>query len=443
MSKRLGNAVDPFKAIEKYGIDPIRWYMISNSSPWDNLKFDEAGVEEMAGSKFFGKLHNTYSFFALYANLSNFDCHAPQVPLAERQEIDRWIISMLNSLVADVTAYIEDYELTKAARAISEFVVDNLSNWYVRLNRARFWDGDLSANQTLYECLTKVSLLMAPIAPFYADMLYRDLSGSTTSVHLSRFPKADTNAIDKVLEKRMHIAQQITTMVLSLRRKKNLKVKQPLTAIMIPVLDDSQKQDIEAVANLIMNEVNVKSINYVGGDEGILVKRIKPDFKKLGPKFGKNMKAAAQALTTLEQAQIAQFEADGQIALDINGEQAVVALADVEVISEDIPGWLVTNEGNLTVALDITITDQLRKEGIARELVNRIQNLRKSSNFNLTDRIVVTISPDEHINEAVSEWTDYIAKQVLAVSITLAQCPAEAAEVDMDDYKLKINVVKA
>ena len=443
MSKRLGNAVDPFKAIEKYGIDPIRWYMISNSSPWDNLKFDEAGVEEMAGSKFFGKLHNTYSFFALYANLSNFNCHAPQVPLAERQEIDRWIISMLNSLVADVTAYIEDYELTKAARAISEFVVDNLSNWYVRLNRARFWDGDLSANQTLYECLTKVSLLMAPIAPFYADMLYRDLSGSTTSVHLSRFPKADTNAIDKVLEKRMHIAQQITTMVLSLRRKKNLKVKQPLTAIMIPVLDDSQKQDIEAVANLIMNEVNVKSINYVGGDEGILVKRIKPDFKKLGPKFGKNMKAAAQALTTLEQAQIAQFEADGQIALDINGEQAVVALADVEVISEDIPGWLVTNEGNLTVALDITITDQLRKEGIARELVNRIQNLRKSSNFNLTDRIVVTISPDEHINEAVSEWTDYIAKQVLAVSITLAQCPAEAAEVDMDDYKLKINVVKA
>ena len=284
---------------------------------------------------------------------------------------------------------------------------------------------------------------MAPIAPFYADMLYRDLSGSTTSVHLSRFPKADTNAIDKVLEKRMHIAQQITTMVLSLRRKKNLKVKQPLTAIMIPVLDDSQKQDIEAVANLIMNEVNVKSINYVGGDEGILVKRIKPDFKKLGPKFGKNMKAAAQALTTLEQAQIAQFEADGQIALDINGELAVVALADVEVISEDIPGWLVTNEGNLTVALDITITDQLRKEGIARELVNRIQNLRKSSNFNLTDRIVVTISPDEHINEAVSEWTDYIAKQVLAVSITLAQCPAEAAEVDMDDYKLKINVVKA
>jgi len=444
MSKRLGNAVDPFMAIEKYGTDPIRWYMISNSSPWDNLKFDEAGVEEVSGSKFFGKLHNTYSFFALYANLCNFDFAAPQVPLAERPEIDRWIISVLNSLVKEVTDDIEDYELTKAARAISDFVVNNLSNWYVRLNRSRFWDGDLAANQTLYQSLKTVAMLMAPIAPFYADMLYRDLTGSDTSVHLAAYPKADETAIDSKLEKRMAIAQQITSMVLSLRRKKNLKVKQPLTAIMIPVLDEAQKQDIEAVADLIMSEVNVKGINYVGGDAGILVKRIKPDFKKLGPKFGKNMKAAAQALTSLEQSQIAQFEKDGKIALTLNGEEAVVELADVEVISEDIPGWLVANDGNITVALDITITDDLRKEGIARELVNRIQNVRKSKDFNITDRIVVKITPDEHVNDAVAQFKDYIAKQVLAVAIELA--PVEGADVialDMDDYELKITVDKA
>lgn len=444
MSKRLGNAVDPFMAIEKYGTDPIRWYMISNSSPWDNLKFDEAGVEEVSGSKFFGKLHNTYSFFALYANLCNFDFAAPQVPLAERPEIDRWIISVLNSLVKEVTDDIEDYELTKAARAISDFVVNNLSNWYVRLNRSRFWDGDLAANQTLYQSLKTVALLMAPIAPFYADMLYRDLTGSDTSVHLAAYPKADEAAIDSKLEKRMAIAQQITSMVLSLRRKKNLKVKQPLTAIMIPVLDEAQKQDIEAVADLIMSEVNVKGINYVGGDAGILVKRIKPDFKKLGPKFGKNMKAAAQALTSLEQSQIAQFEKDGKIALTLNGEEAVVELADVEVISEDIPGWLVANDGNITVALDITITDDLRKEGIARELVNRIQNVRKSKDFNITDRIVVKITPDEHVNDAVAQFKDYIAKQVLAVAIELA--PIEGTDVialDMDDYELKITVDKA
>ena len=444
MSKRLGNAVDPFMAIEKYGTDPIRWYMISNSSPWDNLKFDEAGVEEVSGSKFFGKLHNTYSFFALYANLCNFDFAAPQVPLAERPEIDRWIISVLNSLVKEVTDDIEDYELTKAARAISDFVVNNLSNWYVRLNRSRFWDGDLAANQTLYQSLKTVAMLMAPIAPFYADMLYRDLTGSDTSVHLAEYPKADEAAIDSKLEKRMAIAQQITSMVLSLRRKKNLKVKQPLTAIMIPVLDEAQKQDIEAVADLIMSEVNVKGINYVGGDAGILVKRIKPDFKKLGPKFGKNMKAAAQALTSLEQSQIAQFEKDGKIALTLNGEEAVVELADVEVISEDIPGWLVANDGNITVALDITITDDLRKEGIARELVNRIQNVRKSKDFNITDRIVVKITPDEHVNDAVAQFKDYIAKQVLAVAIELA--PVEGADVialDMDDYELKITVDKA
>ena len=444
MSKRLGNAVDPFMAIEKYGTDPIRWYMISNSSPWDNLKFDEAGVEEVSGSKFFGKLHNTYSFFALYANLCNFDFTAPQVPLAERPEIDRWIISVLNSLVKEVTDDIEDYELTKAARAISDFVVNNLSNWYVRLNRSRFWDGDLAANQTLYQSLKTVALLMAPIAPFYADMLYRDLTGSDTSVHLAAYPKADEAAIDSKLEKRMAIAQQITSMVLSLRRKKNLKVKQPLTAIMIPVLDEAQKQDIEAVADLIMSEVNVKGINYVGGDAGILVKRIKPDFKKLGPKFGKNMKAAAQTLTSLEQSQIAQFEKDGKIALTLNGEEAVVELADVEVISEDIPGWLVANDGNITVALDITITDDLRKEGIARELVNRIQNVRKSKDFNITDRIVVKITPDEYVNDAVAQFKDYIAKQVLAVAIELA--PVEGTDVialDMDDYELKITVDKA
>ena len=446
MSKRLGNAVDPFQAIEQFGTDPLRWYMISNSAPWDNLKFDQAGVEEVS-RKFFGTLYNTYSFFALYANVDHFDPAAAQVPMEKRPEIDRWIISLLNSLVAQVTADLEDNEPTKAARAINDFVGENLSNWYVRLNRKRFWGGEMtddkrSAYQTLYACLKTVSLLMAPISPFYSDMLYRDLTGSKKSVHLAHYPVSDSTVVDKALEDRMHVAQSITSMVLSLRRKKNLKVRQPLTSIMIPVLDDKQQHAIEAVANLIMHEVNVKGIKYVGNDEGVLVKRIKPDFKKLGPKYGKHMKAVATALTTMPQAEIAKFEKDGSITLDLNGQQAVVETADVEIISEDIPGWLVAHEGNITVALDITLTDDLLREGIARELVNRIQNARKDQDFNITDRIVVKIEPNAHTDAVIAQFGDYIAKQVLADSITVEPV-AGGLEFDMDDYRLNVSIKKA
>ncbi|MBQ5509205.1 MAG: class I tRNA ligase family protein, partial [Muribaculaceae bacterium] len=429
MSKRLGNAVDPFSTIEKYGTDPLRCYMISNSSPWENLKFDTAGVEEVS-RKFFGTLYNTYSFFALYANVDGFDPTTAQVPIEKRSEIDRWIISLLNSLVKEVTEQFNDYEPTRATRAISEFVSENLSNWYVRLNRKRFWGGEmnddkLAAYQTLYQCLETIARLMAPVSPFYSDMLYRDLTGSTTSVHLAMYPTADESVIDSALEHRMAIAQKVTSMVLALRRKKNLKVRQPLTSIMIPVADDAQRAAIEAVSDLITSEVNVKSIKFVGNDEGILVKKVKPDFKKLGPKYGKIMKALAAQLTTMPQADILQLEQEGSIKLMVGDQEAVVETADVEIISEDIPGWLVSNEGNLTVALDITVTDELRREGMARELVNRIQNVRKSKNFDITDKVRVIINPDERINDAVASFGDYIAHQVLAVAINVE--PVEGA----------------
>ncbi len=448
MSKRLGNAVDPFNAIETYGSDPLRWYMISNSSPWENLKFDTAGVEETS-RKFFGTLYNTYSFFALYANVDNFDPAAPQVPIEKRPEIDRWIISLLNTLVKEVTEQFNDYEPTRAARAISEFVSENLSNWYVRLNRKRFWGGEmnddkLAAYQTLYQCLETISRLMAPVSPFYSDMLYRDLTGSEKSVHLMLYPTVCENVIDSDLEHRMAMAQKVTSMVLALRRKKNLKVRQPLTAIMIPVTDDAQRAAIEAVSDLITSEVNVKGIKFVGNDEGILVKKVKPDFKKLGPKYGKIMKALAAQLTTMSQADILKLEQEGNIKLMVGDQEAVVDVADVEIISEDIPGWLVSNEGNLTVALDITVTDELKREGMARELVNRIQNIRKSQNFDITDKVHVTISPDERINDAVEAYGDYIAHQVLALDIAIKQVDGEGTiELDMDGWKLNVKVEKA
>ena len=452
MSKRLGNAVDPFGAIEKYGSDPLRWYMITNASPWDNLRFDEEGVDEVR-RKFFGTLYNTYSFFALYANVDGFDYSQAEVPMNERQEIDRWIISLLNTLVKDVDAAYSDYEPTKAGRAISTFVCDNLSNWYVRLCRKRFWGGEmtkdkLSAYQTLYTCLETVSRLMAPISPFYADRVFLDLNAATgkdksESVHLAKFPSADENLINKTLEERMQLAQDISSMTLALRKKENIKVRQPLTQIMVPILSDNEQENIEAVKDLIMNEVNVKAINFVTDASGILVKRIKPDFKKLGPKCGKNMKTVAQMLTEFSQEQIAELEKNGQYSLDVAGASVVVEKGDVEILSEDIPGWLVANNGQITIALDVTITDELKEEGIAREFVNRIQNIRKSSGFEITDKIIVEIEKKAEINVAVEHFAQYIASQVLANEVKLMDSISGATELDFDDYKVNVKVVKA
>ncbi len=451
MSKRLGNAVDPFSTIEKYGSDPLRWYMITNSSPWDNLKFDVEGVEEVR-RKFFGTLYNTYSFFALYANVDGFEYKEADVPMEKRPEIDRWILSLLNTLVKNVDACYNDYEPTKAGRLISDFVNDNLSNWYVRLNRKRFWGGGmtedkLSAYQTLYTCLETVAKLMAPIAPFYADMLYGDLIAVTgrdqvVSVHLAKFPVCDETLVNTELEARMQVAQDITSMVLALRRKVNIKVRQPLQCIMIPVVDEEQRAHIEAVKTLIMNEVNVKEIKFVDGAAGVLVKRVKCDFKKLGPKFGKQMKAVAAAVAEMSQEAIAELEKNGCYTFHLDGTEAVVEASDVEIFSEDIPGWLVANEGRLTVALEVTVTEELRREGVARELVNRIQNIRKSSGFEITDKINVTLSKNTQTDDAVNEYKDYICNQVLATSLTLADEVKDGAELNFDDFSLFVKVEK-
>lgn len=450
MAKRLGNAVNPFEAIEKFGSDPLRWYMIANSSPWDNLKFDESGVRETA-RKLFATIYNTYSFFALYANVDKFDKDAPQIPLNERPEIDRWIISLLNTLVKEVDEALDDYEPTKAARAINQFVNDHLSNWYVRLNRKRFWGGEmnndkLAAYQTLYQCLKTIALLIAPIAPFFADKMWHDLTGHDESVHIANFPEIDTQAIDKDLEQRMQLAQTITSMVLALRRKVNIKVRQPLQTLMVPVADDKQKAMLNAVTDLILGEVNIKELKIISADEDILVKRVKPDFKKLGPKFGKQMKAVAAALVALDTKTITTMENAGFVNLVIDGNEAKVELADVEVISDYIAGLLVANEGTVTVALDTTITPQLRAEGVARELVNRIQNIRKSRGYEITDRINVVLQPNELISNAVKEFSLYIASQVLAESITEAPLQANAPgneTLDIDGTEIIVNIQKA
>ena len=452
MSKRLGNAVDPFATIEKYGSDPLRWYMITNASPWDNLKFDIEGVEEVR-RKFFGTLYNTYSFFALYANVDGFNYSQPDIEWNKRPEIDRWILSLLNSLIKDVDNYLDNYEPTRAGRAISDFVNDHLSNWYVRLNRKRFWQGGLtddklSAYQTLYTCLETVAKLMAPIAPFYADQLFCDLIAATGrenvySVHLSNFPVCHEEQIDKNLEERMQMAQTISSMVLALRRKVNIKVRQPLHVLMVPVLDEHQKESIEAVKSLILSEVNVKDMKFVDNTAGILVKRIKPDFKKLGPRYGKIMKALAAAIQQMSQEDINAFEKAGTFTLQVDGQDAVLERADVEIISEDIPGWLVANEGRLTVALDITVTDELKKEGLARELVNRIQNLRKSSGFDITDKVNITIASSPEMDGAVTAYKDYITSQVLANSLTITTEPiADATVLDFEDFTLPVKVEK-
>ena len=450
MSKRLGNAVDPFSTIEKYGSDPLRWYMVTNAAPWENLKFDIEGVEE-ARRKFFGTLYNTYSFFALYANVDNFHNQYPQIELEKRPEIDRWILSLLNSLTKEVDNDYENYEPTRAGRAINDFVNDNLSNWYVRLNRKRFWGGEMtedkiSAYQTLYQCLVTVTKLMAPIAPFYADKLYLDLIGATQSeqsesVHLTDFPAVDESVIDKTLEEQMYLAQTASSIVLSLRRKVNLKVRQPLSKIMVPIINESDRENIEAVKSLILGEVNVKDLQFVDSANGMLVKRVKPDFKKLGPRYVKIMKLLSQEIQQMEQDAINTLEKEGSYKFNINNEEVVVLIDDVEILSDDIPGWLVGNEGRLTVALDITVTDELRKEGIARELVNRIQNLRKSKDFEITDRISVKVSSDELFDEAILDFSAYIKSQVLADSIKIENQTFED-EIDIEERVLTLQVEK-
>ena len=446
MSKRLGNAVDPFGAIEKYGSDPLRWYMITNSAPWDNLKFDEAGVQEVART-FFGKLYQTYSFLAMYANVDGFDGTQPTVPFAERPEIDRWIVSELNTLVKDVTACYEDYDPTRAGRLIETFVIDNLSNWFVRLSRKRFWaksmDNDkLSAYQALYDSLLTVARLMAPIAPFYADRLYRDLTGGTGadgSVHLAKFPVADAALIDSELEKRMELAQEVTSMVLSLRKKEHIIVRQPLQCLSIPAIDATQKARIEAVQQLILDEVNVKELKFVDG--GMLEKTVKCNFRVMGKKFGKLMKGVANAVGAMSQDDIARLEAEGHIDLSVDGTTVTVERADVDIVSEDIPGWVVANEGNLTVALDVTLTDELRNEGMAREIVKRIQAHRKESGFEITDHILVKIQNHPEIAAALSAYGDYVSGQVLADSIELVD-GVEGTEFDFDSFKVNVNIQK-
>lgn len=446
MSKRLGNAVDPFETIKAYGSDALRWYMISNSSPWDNLKFDIDGIEEVK-RKFFATLYNTYQFFALYANYDGFTGKEEQIEFGLRPEIDRWILSSLNTLVKTVDTQFEEYEPTKAARAISEFVGEQLSNWYVRLCRRRFWAGEmdtdkLSAYQTLYRCLTTVAKLMAPIAPFYADRLWRDLSCVESSVHLELFPKHVEAEVNEGLEASMATAQSICSMILALRRKENLKVRQPLQTVMIPILDESDRKLIEPVKGLILSEVNVKELRFVGDSDGILVKRVKPDFKRLGPRYGKIMKAIAAHLSTLEQEFINQLERAGQLELTIENEPVIIERADVEIYSEDIPGWLVANDGKLTVALDISLTDALRLEGLSRELVNRVQNLRKSTGLELSDKIELYIECHPEMRGVIAEHKERIASEVQALVLAEVDMLNEYTELDMDGFMLRVNLRK-
>ena len=430
MSKRLGNAADPFKTIEKYGSDPLRWYMITNAQPWDNLKFDIGGVEEVK-RKFFGTLYNTYNFFALYANVDGFTYSEEEIPVAQRTEIDRWVISLLNSLIIEVGESYENYEPTRAGRAISEFVSENLSNWFVRLSRKRYWGGEystdkISAYQTLYTCLVTVAKLMAPIAPFYADLLFSDLNNATgketdQSIHLIDFPAFDKNLIDKELEKRMAIAQKASSMVLALRRKEKLKVRQPLAKIIVPVLNPRFQEQFDAVKNIILAEVNVKEVEFLTDTSGIISKKIKPNFKTLGPKYGKLMKQIAGSINKLQQDDISEFEKSENFEILVGDEKIILALEDVEIQTEDIPGLTVATEGQLTVALDINITEELKQEGIAREFINKIQNFRKESNFEVTDRVNITIEEHAYFNKAVLNYKDYICTQTLATQLNLVE----------------------
>jgi isoleucyl-tRNA synthetase len=451
MSKRLGNAVDPFETLSVYGPDATRWYMISNANPWDNLKFDIEGIEEVR-RKFFGTLYNTYSFFSLYANLDGFTYDENLIPLEQRPEIDRWILSELHSLIKDVDSYYNDYDATRATRAISEFVQENLSNWFVRLSRRRFWKGDyetdkISAYQTLFECLLTVSKLGAPVSPFFMDKLYRDLIMASNkepfeSVHLAEFPIADETVIDKSLESKMKKAQIVSSLVLSLRRKEQIRVRQPLQRIMIPVLNDQQRSEILAVADLIKTEVNVKTIELLDDASDILVKQIKPNFKVLGPRFGKDMRFVASAISEMNAKEITKIEQEGEISIDVNGNLTKLTLEDVEITSQDIEGWLVANNSGITVALDVTISEDLRKEGIAREFVNRIQNLRKDSGYEVSDTIAIKIQKDGKIETAVTDNMEYIKNETLATSLDLVEELDNGTVVEFDDVTTKLFIDK-
>lgn len=454
MSKRLGNAVDPFETIEKYGPDATRWYMITNAQPWDNLKFDLNGLDEVR-RKFFGTLYNTYAFFALYANIDGFGYVEEEIPFEKRPEIDRWILSELNSLIQNVDDSFAAYEPTRAGRAIQDFVDEHLSNWYVRLSRRRFWKGQysedkISAYQTLYTCLETVARLASPIAPFFSEQLFRDLNEVTEknkvlSVHLTDFPTVNTRYIDKDLEERMEMAQQISSMVLSLRKKANIRVRQPLNTIMIPVLNDKMKQQLQAVENLILSEVNVKEINYLTDDSGILIKKIKPNFKTLGPKYGKLMKQLSVLLAGFSQFDIRQLENNGSFIVQIEDQELTLGLEDVEILTEDIPGWTVASMDKLTVALDMTITPSLQREGLARELVNRVQNLRKDSGFEVTDHIYLEIDAEGELVDALGEFRDYICSETLAVlSMTELEADESVSEFELfEDVRVKLRVSKS
>jgi len=451
MSKRLGNAVDPFEVLPEHGPDATRWYMISNANPWDNLKFDIEGVVEVK-RKFFGTLYNTYSFMALYANIDEFDYSEADIPLKERPEIDQWILSELHTLIKNVDEAYGDYEATRAARMISDYVQENLSNWYVRLSRRRFWKGDyqqdkISAYQTLYTCLSTVAKLSAPIAPFFMDQLYRDLDTTTKkegfeSVHLAEFPVFDANMVNKDLERKMQLAQKISSLVLSIRQKEKIKVRQPLQKIMIPVLDDEQRRDIEAVSNLVKSEVNVKEIEMLDDASGVLVKQIKPNFKVLGPKFGKDMKAIAGAVSKLGQEDIQKMEREGELLLQLENKTVNLQLTDVDISSQDIEGWLVASSGPLTVALDVTIDEALRKEGIARELINRIQNLRKESGFEVTDKIDIKILKDGFVENAVSSNEEYIKTETLTAELNFEEKLEEGVAIAFDEVNTKLFIQK-